>query len=95
MSKGNTKNVESFPTTGPDSESEGEPRSARAEGEHSLLDTDEPVVVKVTEDNVEGGEAAESGAIESNPNDGEEIIAENGLPYVGVSADWVKLPTKD
>ena len=96
------KNVETYSTTGPDSEAEArketdvqdENLSQSAEAEKSLLDNKEPVVVRTVED-TEGSDAKAEGQQEVNSNEGEVIIASNGLPYEGVSADWVRLEPKD
>lgn len=88
--------VETFATTGPDSESgaaaENLPQAAQAE--KSLLDNSEPVIVRTVAGDQEGSESTESALI-VNADEGDVLLAANGLPYEGVSADWVHLEPKD
>lgn len=88
---GRPKEVESFDTTGPTSEQTEAPVTQAAQAEASLSDAK---VIKTVHETVSGGPDAVQ-PLKVNATDGDVVEAANGLPYAGVSADWVKLPTKD
>lgn len=90
------RDAQSFDTTGPTSAKGDEgPLSQQAQAEQSLTDEDKPVIIKTVLSDLNTDHDKATSATIVNAWDGEEVEAENGLPYEGVSANWVKLQTKD
>jgi hypothetical protein len=71
-----------------------EPTSPQVQAEKSLTESDEPFVVRTISEEEFGSERPD-GPPRVNGTDGEDVEAANGLPYRGVSEDWVRLTPKD